>query len=61
MVPFRRTVVCVAPEGELEPQCTHRAVYVIEPKVRDGNMTDGIVEVDELFLGVSREKKRTNE
>ena len=31
-------------------QCTHTVVRVIEPNVMlDGNVSDGLVEVDELF------------
>jgi len=43
-------------EGELEP-CILTVVCVIEPNVLVGNVTDGIVEVDERFLGLSRENK----
>ena len=50
MVPFHWAVVYVVPEGELEPQCTHTAVYVIGPNVRNGNTTDGIVESRRTFF-----------
>ena len=47
-------------ERELEP-CILTVVCVIEPNVLVGKVTDGIVEVDEHFLGLSCENKWTNE
>ena len=46
-------------EGELKP-CILMVVCVIKPNMLEGNLTDGIVKVDECFLGLSRENKWTN-
>ena len=43
-------------EGELKP-CILMVVCVIKPNMLEGNLTDGIVKVDECFLGLSRENK----
>ena len=48
-------------EGELEPQRTHTAGYVIEPNVRNDNMTDGIVESRQnvFYESVVKRSERT--
>jgi hypothetical protein len=48
-------------EGELEPQRTHTAVYIIEPNVRNDNMTDGIVESRQnvFYESVVKRSERT--
>ena len=48
-------------EGELEPQRTHTAGYIIEPNVRNDNMTDGIVESRQnvFYESVVKRSERT--